>query len=145
KEARELGSVGSYYWNLVTGSYEVSKETEKILNVKQGATLDQFLSKIHPEDLSKVKEAVFLAGSGREKFDVEFRVTVKGEEKMLWCRGEIYAKDGVPTAMRGSLIDLTEKYLMLQNLRRSKKLYKEAQELAMLGNWGWNRAAGIVE
>lgn len=145
REALELGGVGSYYWELTTGNYEVSEQTEKILNVKQGATLQQFLSKIHPEDLSRVQEAIYIASSGDKHFDVEFRITVKGVEKTLWCRGKIITRNGIPVVLQGSLTDLTEKNQLVQNLRRSKQLYKEAQELALLGNWAWNKLTYELE
>lgn len=143
--ALKLGGVGSYYWELDTGHYEVSDQTEKILNVRKGATLDYFLSKVHPDDLTRVMEAIKIEGTGDKNFDVEFRIKVKDVEKHLWCRGKIIARNGKPQLIQGSLIDVTERNRLVQNLQRSKQLFKEAQELALLGNWAWNRETDELE
>jgi PAS domain S-box-containing protein len=138
KQAEELANMGNWSWDLRTGKLEWTDQLYKIYGMEpqsEEMTIDRFLSFVHPEDLEEVKK-------GTDHFDDKnldyvFRIISKdGKEKTLRSVATVQMdKNGQPAVVIGTERDITEKQNLINQLRQSENLYKQAQSLARLGNW----------
>jgi diguanylate cyclase (GGDEF)-like protein/PAS domain S-box-containing protein len=105
---------GLWDWNLVTNSVYWSARWKSMLGYDEseiGATPDEWLTRVHPDDLGRVQEtlAAHLAnGSGH--FESEHRLRHRNEMfRWVLCRGSaVRNADGSATRLAGSLTDITE-------------------------------------
>ena len=138
-EAQEIAVMGSFEWNLVTGTNTMSPSVLKIFELTGKSNLELFMQWVHPDDRDKVKAAIeksFQIDDGI--YECEYRYQKSGPQKVLWSRGIVTFEDGKPIKMTGMVMDVTDRYTMLIRLQESEKLYKQAQSLTHIGNWSWN-------
>lgn len=94
-----------------------------------------FRDTIHPDDLSRVREATRAALQEQTDIEVEYRIRTKaGEEKYVLSRGRgIYGADGRLDLFEGLAIDITaQKHAESARLALERKLL-EGQKLESLG------------
>jgi diguanylate cyclase (GGDEF)-like protein/PAS domain S-box-containing protein len=105
---------GLWDWNLVTNQVYWSPRWKAMLgyaDTEIGADPDEWFSRVHPEDVGAVKEALathLAHGSGH--YESEHRLLHR-DETFRWvrCRGAAVRNgDGVATRLAGSLTDITE-------------------------------------
>jgi PAS domain S-box-containing protein len=136
-QAQEIAGMGSYLWNLSTLEGNVTPQLVKLLDLRPEDHLKTFLSKIHPDDRERFQESLRIAKEKNSDFDCEYRYFAHGEEKMMWSRGSVTMEKGQPI-LKGTVMDITSRSRMLQQLKESEKLYKQAQERAHIGNFVWD-------
>lgn len=135
-EAQELAEIGSFDWDLITGDSTYTQQLEKILELEKWQTFDQFLSKIHSGDRGRVDASLKTAMEDTGQYDCEFRYLVNGKEKMIWSRGLVtFDENGKAVSMRGTVMNTTERHSIIQRLRVSEELYKQAQATTHIGNY----------
>ena len=144
-EAQELSNLGSYTWNLHNGPSFRTPQTNKILGLNEDEDFEAFLSKIHPADKEMVSAAINKAMAGEGEFETEYRSNVDGNEKIIWGKGKVNFDNNKPVSIKGTVMDVTDKHHMVQKLRRSESLYKQAESLNKLGNWTWEIKTGKLE
>jgi PAS domain S-box-containing protein len=139
-EAQSLAEMGSFNWSLVDDQSTSTPQLKKILDLETDTKLGDFMDRIHPYDKKQVEAALDEALKISGKYDAEFRYLTNGKtkEKILWSRGIVSYKDGQPVSMKGTVMDVTERHHMIQRLKRSDELYKQAQALSHIGNWTWD-------
>ncbi|GAA4406149.1 hypothetical protein GCM10023187_25280 [Nibrella viscosa] len=142
-EAQELAELGSFEWNLHTMKTTYTPQVLKILNMQDGEGLSSFLAKIHPDDQEQVQQAIEKAVKNQGRYDSEYRYLTDKGERIIWSRGNIAIEHGVPV-MKGTLMNVTERHRMVQQLQQSEALFKQAQALTHIGNWTWDVAANDV-
>jgi signal transduction histidine kinase/ActR/RegA family two-component response regulator len=143
KESEELlrcalkgGKFGVWDWNIKTDNlndpylfkvflgYNDSDEVKK--------TIDYFFSKIHPDDVSSVKEKLDRHVKG-EEYVVEYRMKCKDNEyKWIRSKGKIHSwsEDGSPLRMIGTNEDITDKKLIEKELQDKCIQLKKLKEVA---------------
>src|SRR3984957_15409329 len=103
--------------------------------------LQQFLSAIHPQDRTRLSEAIKTMHEQHCKCDVTSRVVrPDGEIRFVRCVGFPVVEDGVFQGYHGTTMDVTEQELLTQELRREQEYLAEAQSLAQIGSWACNLA-----
>ncbi len=112
-EAQHLAHVGSWEWDVVTGSIDWSDELYRLFGLDPGTerpTLELFMQRVLPEDRPKVRRSLEEALENCRDFATDFRFTTAGGEvRWMHGRGEaIAAEAGRPTRMRGTGHDITE-------------------------------------
>jgi PAS domain S-box-containing protein len=137
KEAQEIAGLGSFDWDLIGSSTTLSPQLLKILQIKDKSEFTLFLENVHPGDRKKVKGALAAAMRGDGMYECEYRYRKNKKEKIIWSRGIVTFKDGVPQRMKGTVMDITQRHDMLKRLERSEELHKQAQALTHIGNWSW--------
>jgi PAS domain S-box-containing protein len=139
-EAQELAEIGSFYWSLTDAKSESTPQLKKILEIGNEDDISSFLEGIHPNDKKHVEAELDKALKITGEYDAEFRFIGKDQtrEKILWSRGLVTYKNGKPFSMKGTVMDVTERNQMIQKLKRSEELYKQAQALTHIGNWTWD-------
>jgi len=150
KFALEGSRDGVWDWNVQTGETIFSPRWKEILGYRESELrnhIDEWISRIHPEDVEKALadiQAHF--DGGEEAFESEHRVLCKdGSWKWLLARGTLKSRthDGQPLRMVGTYSDVTERRKSGERERRLKDMYRtlsacneaiihESDELALL-------------
>jgi len=104
---------GLWDWNIATGATFFSPRWAAILGLTPGlvgSTIDEWFSRIHPDDVGGLKEALSAHFEGKEaQFEHEHRLRCADLEfRWVLARG-VAVRDGAgaPTRMAGSLTDIT--------------------------------------
>lgn len=147
KQAQGLSHIGNWRWNVQTEEVEWSDEMYRIYGLEpqsEKITLERFKKFIHP-DYKKYIEAS-LAEKSKEKYDDLFRIiTDSGEEKVIHSIAEMqYDDQGNPVYIIGTEQDVTEKEQLIEELKQSRELYKQALAISKVGNWSWDVEKDIV-
>jgi PAS domain S-box-containing protein len=101
--------------------------------------LQQFFSAIHPQDRTRLSEAIKTMHEQRCKCDVTSRVVrPNGEIRFVRCVGFPVVEDGVFQGFHGTTMDVTEQELLTQELRREQAYLTDAQSMAHIGSWAYN-------
>lgn len=112
EEAQTLAKVGSWKYDLINAELQWSKETFRIFEL-EGRTLDGLLdawrSRCHPEDVSKVENAVYNTINTGEQFYVEHRAVFDDNRtKYIAFIGEVVRNaEGQVIALKGADQDIT--------------------------------------
>ena len=93
-------------------------------------TREEFFRYIHPDDRTKVSEAIADARQNQKLYAAEFRVVQPdGTVRWLAARGKFYyARNGNPERMLGVSLDITERKLAEEALSRMNRRVIEAEE-----------------
>ena len=88
------------------------------------ASYDNFLKYIHPEDVGKLDELNAEALSGAGTFQLEYRIIrPSGEVRTLYGQVKTFADEsGTPIRMVGTLLDLTERKQLEEQLLQAQKM-----------------------
>lgn len=143
-EIVKAARVGLWDWDLRTDKVRYSAEWKRQIGYEDheiGDSLDEWSSRVHPDDLEPTMEEVRCAiAEARQNHEVEFRFRHKdGAYRWILTRGSIVTDDDdQPVRMRGSHLDITARK---DDERRREELIKqleEAQRIAHVGSWDWN-------
>ncbi len=107
--AQAIANVGSWYLDLRTRSMRWSDETFRIFGLPGGTTptMNDFLSRIHPEDRDPVLAAWGAAQTGTP-FDIEHRILVGDQVKWVRERAEANRDtEGKLLRINGTMQDIT--------------------------------------
>ncbi len=143
-EAQEIAGLGSFEWDLQGNTSLYSDQLLKIFELDESKDYLTFLQYVHPADQTRLTAAINEAITGEGKYECEYRYQ-KNTEKVIWSRGLVTFQDGKPLKMRGTVMDITERHDMLQQLEHTIELHKQAQALTHIGNWSWNIPANKIE
>ena len=144
-EAQNLAEMGSFFWDIKSGQSEYTPGTVSIFELQEQQNLETFLEYVHPSDRTRLKTAIDQSFAESGLFDCEYTYRKNGNEKRIWSRGHVSFEDGSPVSMKGTVMDITKKYTLLERLQKSEELHKQAQALTHIGNWSWNIADNKIE
>src|SRR5712664_3054595 len=101
--------------------------------------LQQFFSAIHPQDRTRLSEAIKTMHEQHCKCDVTSRVVrPDGEIRYVRCVGIPVVENGVFQGFHGTTMDVTQQELLTQELRREQAYLTDAQSMAHIGSWAYN-------
>ncbi|HPV81852.1 MAG TPA: PAS domain S-box protein [Nitrospira sp.] len=111
-EAQTLAHLGFWEWDIVTGEEHWSDEQCRIFGFDPDAikpTYAIFLAALHPDDRSRVQQAVDAAIHYDFPYNIDCRIQrPSGEVRHINCRGIVRRKpDGSPASMTGTVQDIT--------------------------------------
>jgi PAS domain S-box-containing protein len=140
KEAQAITHIGNYTWDLRSNELQWSDELYRIYGMDPSAGPVDFqaaASKNHPDDIEHVRRHTEESIATCKPFDFIYRIRmVDSTLKILQAKGEVKTdENGKPVKVIGTTQDVTEVRTLIEQLQRSEKLYKQAQEIAHLGNW----------
>ena len=125
KEAEELAVMGSWHFDLKNGIWRWSDGLYHLLGISVGAVeadYRNFLDKVHPADRAVATEGYQEALTGRHEGDYIFRLLPEGGA----CRfvnarfRTIKAADGNPVTLFGTIIDISQRMAVEEELRQEK-------------------------
>ncbi len=148
KQAQELSHIGNWSWDLVSGKIEWSDELYRIYGRKLGSeiTFDKIMMLNHPDDRVSIKQDLQDCIETGQPLETYYRALLKdGTQKILFAKTEaLRDKTGKPCKLIGTIQDVTEKQLMLDQLQENDRLFKQAQARTHIGNWTWDIASDKV-
>jgi PAS domain S-box-containing protein len=140
--AQQITHMGSWQWELTTNRITWSDELFRIYGLEPQSreiTLDFFISKLHPEDRTRIRSEIdqALRSGGRFGFD-ERIIRSDGSIRMLDTVGEvIHGEGGAAVALIGSCRDVTEERKRDETLR----LYADIVENVQIALTVWRLVA----
>ncbi|MEO0281804.1 MAG: PAS domain S-box protein [candidate division WOR-3 bacterium] len=127
------------FWdlNIKTGNIVYSERLNEVLGYDENElekSIEQWKSLLHPEDYESMIDIFNMYLSGRiDKYDVEYRLKKKDGD-YLWFKssGKIfeYDKQGKPLRMVGTLLNITPKKMLEEEIKKSERFYRELFESA---------------
>ena len=147
--AADSAEAGLWTLDADTGVFWVTSRTRAIFGFGPDESIDlaRFQAAVHPDDWQGVRAGIELALRGRAPVDVEYRILRPGERQWRWiaARGQLqpHAAGSTPSLM-GYCIDVTARKLTEQLVRVSEARLASAVELAGLGFYETDFAAGTM-
>jgi len=138
-EAQQLARLGWWEWDLRRDHVEWSDELYRIMGRDRRtlvASVDAFLSLVHPEDRPTVRRTLDASLKNHQPFVYQARIVrPNGAIRTIQAHGqlEVAATDQLPVRMLGTVQDVTEQLEVEYALRRSNALLKAQQEAAIDG------------
>ena len=126
-EAQRIARMGSWEWDVVTGTLSWSDEVYRLFGVAPREftpTYDAFLSYIHNADREAVQKAVDEALELGLPYDIEHRV-VRADGSQVWVqeRAEVMRdSNGRPILMQGTVQDISERRQMEAREMQANKM-----------------------
>ncbi len=116
--------MGTWLWDIPANHDRLDESLRRLLDIPEGEvvnTLEDFLSKIHPEDRPAVAAAFGDAVRRGQGVNVEFRVVWRdGSVHWLRDQGDVIADaQGRPVQLAGACVDITERKQIEEALRRA--------------------------
>jgi PAS domain S-box-containing protein len=127
--------IGLWDWNVDAGTVVWSDETYRQFGFTQdtfSGRVDQAVGRIHPEDRSRVEEAIRRVPAEGQEYAVQCRV-VRPDGTMCWVEAYgVVVRDG-PTHMLGIGIDMTNLKKTEQSLQQAKTELAHMTRVACMG------------
>lgn len=142
--AQSIGRIGSWTIDLVDNRLIWSAETYRMFGISAEESVDfsRFSSVVHPDDRDRLIQAWQAAVAGAD-YDIEHRIIVAGQT--LWVRELaefVYAEDGEPVSAVGTVQDITERKLILEQLAEERRRLSDIIDGTRAGTWEWNLQTG---
>lgn len=140
--ALEGAGDGVWDWNIQTGEIKFSKRLKEMLGCAENEMndhLDEWKSRIHPEDMPRVMadlQAYFEGSSS--SFLNEHRLHVKDDGwRWILHRGMVVSRnaEGKPLRMIGTFSDIGRRKQAEEALQRNEAFLKQTQQLSQVGGW----------
>jgi PAS domain S-box-containing protein len=146
-EGQRISHTGSWAVKFPSGDVIWSEELFRIYGLDPATTkLSQQMAfqLVHLEDRPLVQEAFERAVREKSDYAVEHRaILADGSLKHLHALGHpVLNESGTLTEYIGTVVDITERKRVEEQLRRSEAHMAEAQRLGHIGSWIWNVATG---
>jgi PAS domain S-box-containing protein len=144
REAQRLSHVGSWHWSLETGIVW-SEEIYRIhgLDPSSSPPDGQEMAKyVHPDDL-EIHSAIAAASVTGQAYEFDLRIIrPDGEIRYIEVRGEpgIRNEQGEIIGLFGTVLDVTDRKRVEEQLRRSEANLARAQKIAHIGSWEYDIA-----
>jgi PAS domain S-box-containing protein len=143
--ALEGSNLGLWDWDLQTGEMYFSPSYKKLYGFGENEMKnksEEWTSRIHPEDLQRVTEAVKLHKAGSDPYyEITYRIKDK-EERYRWVlsKGMLFSWDdeGHPLRMIGTHTDITEQKRAEEALQQSNERFQLAAKATSEALWEWD-------
>src|SRR5258705_4871514 len=119
-----LVKLGRYAWNPQTNELQWDDTLKAMWGLPVGAPVDYdvWRAAVHPDDLARVDAAIRRGGDPRGDgvYDIEYRVIGKTYDVESWIatRGQTGFKNGMPVAIYGVALDVTDRKRIEKTLER---------------------------
>src|ERR1051326_438915 len=132
-QAQRVAHIGSFEWDIGSNIVRWSDELYRIYGLQPGqfeGTYEAFLTRVHPDDVDRLKSAIFDTLRKGSPFVYDYRIIrTDGTVRTLQTRGEIVAgEDGQAFRMAGSCWDITELREAMDGLERTRSLLEATIE-----------------
>ncbi|TLS67258.1 PAS domain S-box protein [Mariprofundus erugo] len=137
EEAQRIAHLGHWRLDLLTRELQWSDEVFRMFGVqKDGShpTYDSFLALVHPDDRAYVDRAYHDSLSGGGFYDIEHRLCVH-PDVVIWVNERCettYSEDGTPLYSIGTVLDITDRKRIEEQLQDSEARFRNLVEQSPL-------------
>ncbi len=124
--AQRLSKMGSFYWDLQTNEIVLTETAMQIFGLDKPLTLEAFFNYVHPDYRDIVKNAIDNAINDDGKYECEYNFVNHEIEKRIFAAGRVTYNEGQPQTMKGTIIDKSTEYNLLQQMKQCEALNKSA-------------------
>jgi PAS domain S-box-containing protein len=144
RRAKRMAGFGTWDWEPKTGEVHWDEETFLVLGFdpsRDRPSRTAWRSRVHPDDLPRVEEAVRRALADEAVYDCEYRLVLpSGRERWVRSVADVVRDDaGAPLRLEGAVQDVTARHSADALLAAAREQLAEAQKLEAVG-----RLAGTV-
>jgi formate hydrogenlyase transcriptional activator len=146
-DAQRLSRTGFVGMEASTKRMFWSEEAARIYGYPPGTepTPDLILQRSHPDDVGLVEDALERAAQDGNDFDYEHRLLMPdGSIKHLHDRAHRVRDGAGNDEVVGAIVDITERKVAEEAIRRSEAYLAEAQKLSHTGSFGWKVSSGEI-
>ncbi|NIP72959.1 MAG: PAS domain S-box protein [Gammaproteobacteria bacterium] len=123
--AQRIAHVGNWFWEIPTGRLSWSDEVYRIFGLTPQefpVTYPGFLERVHPNDRSRVEDAIQATVEERRPHAIDFRIRrPDGTERIVQASGEAeLGPAGDPLRVIGAVQDITERRRAEDQVRRAR-------------------------
>jgi len=145
----EAGRSVGWDWDIKSGRDQWFGDLETVFGMpsdKYSGNIEDFRSRVHPEDRELVKRAAADAQQNRKPYAAEFRVLrTDGTVRWITARGEFrYAQNGDAERMLGMAVDVTERKLSEEALRGSEQRLHLAIQAGKMYAYEWDASTDAI-
>jgi len=150
-EAQALSQTGSFGWKVQTEEHIWSEQTYRIFEFDRASqlTLERIIERIHPEDRSRVAQALKQSSENSQDFDYEHRLLMPdGRVKHLHVLAKAMPDSSGSIEFVGAVMDITaakradrDRQKAEEALRQSEAYLTEGQRLVHAGSWALDIAS----
>jgi PAS domain S-box-containing protein len=142
-------SSGLWDWDLQSDKVYYSNRFKELLGYKPediSDSLDEFMLRLHPDDLKDVKQAIDKHLEEEIPYILDYRLQIKNNEyKWFHARGQAFWDEtGKAIRMSGSISDITQRKKTESDLRISQERYELAISGSDAGIWDFNIESGEI-
>jgi PAS domain S-box-containing protein len=135
--AASSANMGLWRWDIASDKVRATPHCRVILHLSgnEPCNLRTFLNVVHPDDRTRLREAVDRAIASRDRFDIEHRI--------LWAGGEVrwiaasgrakYGRNGRAIALTGVFIDISHRKEAEADADRHRSYATHLTRVSMLG------------
>jgi formate hydrogenlyase transcriptional activator len=146
-DAQRLSRTGSVGMERTTKRIFWSEEAARIYGYPSGTdpTPELILQRSHPDDVGLLKDVLERAAQGGNDFDWEHRLVMPdGSIKYLHDLAHCIRDEAGNEEIVGAILDITERKVAEETIRRSEAYLAEAQRLSHTGSFGWKPDSGEI-
>src|SRR6266403_1686234 len=144
-DAQRLSRTGSVGMEVSTKRIFWSEEAARIYGYPPGTepTPDLILQRSHPDDVNLLKDVLKCAAQGGSDFDWEHRLLMPdGSIKHLHDLAHCLRDEAGNEEVVGAIMDITERRVSEEAVRRSEAYLAEAQRISHTGSFGCKATSG---
>lgn len=137
-------SDGIWDWNVKTNEVFFSTRSKEMLGYSEheiGNNLDEWMSRVHPDDMTRVTRVIQDHFAKKTPFYIsEYRVRCQdGSYKWILDRGQaLWDDEGTVVRMVGSHTDITERKLAEEKLQESEERFQILARATNDAVWDWD-------
>ncbi len=136
-------SSGLWDWDLQSDKVYYSNRFKELLGYKPediSDSLDEFMARLHPDDLNDVRQAIDKHIEEEVPYILDYRLQIKSNEyKWFHARGQAFWDEtGKAVRMSGSITDITQRKKTESDLKLSEERYELAAGGSSVGIWDYN-------
>ena len=137
---QELSDVGTWVWDIVNNNIDWSDDVIRLWGYARDdfrGTIEEVARRVHPDDLEAWRENVRACIEDGKEHRLEMRIILPGG-KVRWmdAYGNAERDDqGKAVRMMGIVMDITDRKLAEEDLRREKQRLNITGDMARVGGW----------